>query len=277
MSETLPFPRLQAGDEKTDDALRIGLITDLHYADKPDAGKRHYRESIQKLSEASRKFREERVAFVVELGDLIDSAPTVEGELGYLKTINGQFAELVPNRYYVLGNHCVENLTKSEFLAEVGQERSWFSFDRADCHFVFLDACFRKDSVPYGRKNADWKDAFIPREEMEWLKQDLHAAHKPSIVFVHQRLDLDNHYAPANAADIRTILEDSGKVSAVFQGHSHANDYREINGIHYCTLVAMIEGAAPENNGYSVLDIHSDGTLRLSGYRHQKSRTWPGA
>ena len=27
--------------------LRIGLVTDLHYADKPPAGSRHYRETLR--------------------------------------------------------------------------------------------------------------------------------------------------------------------------------------------------------------------------------------
>jgi hypothetical protein len=31
-------------------ALRVGIITDLHYADKDPAGTRHYRETLGKLS-----------------------------------------------------------------------------------------------------------------------------------------------------------------------------------------------------------------------------------
>ena len=33
----------------------------------------------------------------------------------------------------------------------------------------------------------------------------------------------------------------SGKVLAVLQGHNHHNDYRDIAGIHYCTLAAMVD------------------------------------
>ncbi len=60
-------------------------------------------------------------------------------------------------------------------------------------------------------------------------------------------------------------------MSSVFQGHSHQNDYRELQGIHYVTLVAMVEGNGPENSGYSVLDCQSDGILKLTGFRRQKS------
>ena len=33
--------------------VRFGLVTDLHYADKPPAGTRHYRETLGKLAEAA--------------------------------------------------------------------------------------------------------------------------------------------------------------------------------------------------------------------------------
>ncbi|HTN73915.1 MAG TPA: alkaline phosphatase, partial [Pirellulaceae bacterium] len=72
----------------------------------------------------------------------------------------------------------------------------------------------------------------------------------------------------------REVLEASGQVLAVFQGHSHKNDLKEIAGIHYCTLVAMIEGAGVESNGFSVLDLFADGTLRLTGFRKQANHEW---
>jgi len=267
-------PRELRADSSPKELLKIGLVTDLHYADKPTRGTRHYRESLSKLSEATARFQQEKTDFIVELGDLIDTAPDLDTELGYLKTIHHQLAETGLKCHFVLGNHCVERLTKEEFLTEVQQERSYYSFDRAGQHFIILDACFRGDGVPYGRKNSDWKDAFIPQEEIAWLKQDLKQTDHPTIVFAHQRLDVENHYAPHNSVEIREILESSEKVSAVFQGHSHANDYKEIHGIHYCTLAALIEGPAPESNSYSTLTVSPDGVLQLTGFRHQKSYDW---
>ena len=64
------------------------------------------------------------------------------------------------------------------------------------------------------------------------------------------------------------------KVLAVFQGHSHQNDLKDIHGIHYCTLVAMIEGSGDANNGYSVMELEPNGTIRLTGFRKQKSHKW---
>jgi alkaline phosphatase len=254
--------------------VRFGLITDLHYADKPPAGTRHYRETPAKLAEAAKHFAEARPDFVVELGDLIDAADSVEAELAHLDRIDRDFAAISEHRHYVLGNHCVHTLTKGEFLGRVGRERSFYSFDAGGHHFVVLDSCFRGDGEPYGRENFEWTDPNIPAHEVQWLEADLEGTPGPTVVFAHQRLDMGSPYGVKNAPEVRKVLEGSGKVRAVFQGHSHKNDYREIAGIHYVTLVAMVEGSGAENSGYSTVDLREDGTIRVEGLRRQRDYSW---
>lgn len=255
-------------------SLEVGLVTDLHYADRPPAGSRHYRETLSKLAEAAEHFGRVAPAFLVELGDFIDAADSVEAELGYLKRINREFSAICEQRHYVLGNHCVYTLTKQEFLDGVGQRASYYSFDSGDYHFVVMDSCFRSDGEPYGRRNFEWTDPNIPAAELEWLTADLKATTKKTIVFAHQRLDVSSHYGVRNAADVRKVLEESGKVLAVFQGHSHRNDHKDIGGIHYCTLVAMVEGSGAENNGYCVMSLDSEGTIIIRGFRRQADYRW---
>ena len=225
-----------------DSELRVGLVTDMHYADKPPAGSRHYRETPDKLAEAAAQFSQNKPDFIVELGDFIDAADSVAAELGYLKRINKEFLPICSQRHHVLGNHCVYTLNKREFLDVVEQPKSYYSFDVGDFHFIVLDSCFRSDGTPYGRKNFEWTDPNIPATELEWLKADLNSTTKKTVVFAHQRLDVSNHYGVRNADSVRKLFEESGRVLAVFQGHSHKNDHNEIGGIHYCTLVAMVEG-----------------------------------
>ena len=263
---------LFAGDDE--ELLRVGLITDLHYADKPPAGTRHYRETPAKLAEAAARFEKVKPTFVVELGDLVDAADSVKTEQQYLKAINRDFSAISKDRHYVLGNHCVDTLTKPEFLDGVEQERSYYSFDRGDFHFVVLDSCFRNDGVPYGRKNSKWDDANIPAAELEWLRADLQTTTRQTVVFAHQRLDVSNSHGVRNCPDVRKILEDSGKVLAVFQGHSHQNDLKDIRSIHYCTLVAMVEGSGDESNGYSFVQIAPNGEIHLTGFRKQSNYDW---
>lgn len=263
--------------EEAKSAVRFGLVTDLHYADKPSAGTRHYRETLTKLGEAARQFAKDKLAFVVELGDLIDAADTVATELAYLKAVNKEFSAISQNRHHVLGNHCVDMLTKDEFLGGLERKEPHYSFDEGGIHFVVLDACYRADGKPYGRKNSKWNDANIPAAELDWLKDDLNKANRKTVVFAHQRLDVANDYGVKNAPAVRKLLEASGNVLAVFQGHSHKNDHNEIAGIHYCTMVAMIEGAGAENNGYSTVDVKADGTIVISGFRKQQGYEWKKA
>ena len=253
---------------------RFGLITDLHYADKPPAGTRHYRETPAKLAEAADQFRRDRPDFLVELGDLIDSSDSVGVELGYLERINRDVSAISGERHYVLGNHCVDLLTKEEFLGGVGQKKSFYSFDSGDQHFVVLDACFRGYGKPYGRKNSKWTDANIAAHEVEWLRADLAGTTRPTVIFAHQRLDVGSPYGVRNAPEVRGVLEGSGKVRAVFQGHSHKNDYHEIAGIHYVTQVAMVEGSGAESSGYATVDIDEAGSIQVHGFRKQRDYDW---
>lgn len=254
--------------------VRVGLVTDLHHADKPTKGSRHYRDTLGKLTEAIKQFDTDKPDFAVELGDLIDAAETPEIELGYLAEINKVWQTLNVPKHAVLGNHCVDMLTKQEFLGGIGQKESRYSFDAGGVHFVVLDACFRADGKPYGRKNSQWQDSNLPDDQLQWLAADLKATDHKVVVFAHQRLDETKQHSVKNAAAARKILEQSGKVLAVLQGHSHANDYQSIRGIHYATLVAMVEGAAPDNNGYTLLDVMQDGSLILTGFRKQANYEW---
>lgn len=267
---------LSALAEESQPKMRFGLVTDMHYADKKPAGSRYYRETLTKLEEASEQFQKDQPEHIVELGDFIDAADSVDEEQRYLKRINKDFKSLPGKKHYVLGNHCVFTLTKQEFLEGVEQKRSYYSFDAGGFHFVILDACFRSDGKPYGRKNFQWTDPNIPKDQVEWLKSDLMNSKGQAVVFVHQRLDVSNHYGVKNASQIRKILEDSGNVLAVFQGHSHKNDLKEINGIPYCVHRAMVEGSGKDNNGYSTMDLFENGTIRVSGFRNQKDYEWKG-
>ncbi len=264
----------------------MGLLTDIHYADKDTRGTRFYRESLEKTREIVKALSAgPKLDFVCELGDLVDSAGdliddhTIAREIRYVRTIETEFARLPCERHYVLGNHCVSTLTKDEFAENCGAQRSWYSFDRraadgsAGFHFIVLDACFRADGVGYGRKNFDWMDTIIPDAELAWLEADLAAAREPVILLAHQRLDGGEHDPTTvrNASAVRGVLEKGGNVLAVFQGHHHQNLHAEINGIHYVVFRAVIEGSGPASNGACTVDLHHDGSIAIHGHLEQKS------
>jgi hypothetical protein len=195
-------------------------------------------------------------------------------EKDYLRRIIKDFKAAPGQHNYVVGNHCVYALTKPEFLEMVERKDTYYSFDAGGYQFIVLDACVRKDGVPYGRKNSQWTDSNVSPAELEWLQADLKATAHKTIVFVHQRLDLDQAPGVGNSVAVRKIFEQSGKVLAVLQGQYHKNHYREIRGIHYCTLAAMIEGSGKENNAYATMDVLPDNVLRITGFRKQQSYEW---
>ncbi len=251
--------------------VRAGLVTDIHYADADSRGSRFYRESIGKLTEAAEKLSALRPDLVIELGDLIDSATGVDadGELAFLRKIDGVLKRVSPNRHCVLGNHCLSTVPRDRFLGAVEQASGHRSFDRGGFHFVLLDACHRKDGTPYSAGNFHWTDTEIPAAQQEWLSADLQATRLPTVVFVHQRLDspAGSPHRIASADAVRKLLQRDGRVRAVFQGHSHQNELNRIEGIDYVTLAAMVEGSGAENSGYSLLEGRSDGSLLLRGFR----------
>ena len=105
--------------------------------------------------------------------------------------------------------------------------------------------------------------------QIEWLEVALARSNKPVIVFVHQRLDGAGDYYVRNAAQVRTLLENSGRVSSVFQGHYHAGDYKELNGIHYYTLASVL-GEANEEVSYAVVDVFEE-SIQIHGFGHALS------
>jgi predicted phosphodiesterase len=256
-------------------SVRFGILTDVHFADISPQGNRYYQESPAKMREGIDLFNQVKPDFVVELGDYIDAAEDVETELKHLLTIEKEFARFDGPRHYVLGNHCVWTLNKNLFLENSGALEPYYSFDVNGFHFVVLDACYRADGVPYGEKNFHWTDAEIPAPERAWLAEDLEKTTLPAVVFVHHRLDADPPYGVKSAEAVRKILQKSEKVLAVFQGHNHINEHQQIEGIHYCTLQALVEGSGTENNAYSVVEMGPE-AIHISGYRRHRNYTWTG-
>jgi predicted phosphodiesterase len=260
--------------------VRFGIVTDCHYADANTAENRFYRESLAKLAECVALLSAQKVDFLIEIGDFKDQGqpPVEQKSLSYLQAVEKVFQGFDGPTYHVLGNHDMDSISKKQFLSRVentniNSDRSYYSFELKGLHCVVLDAGYKSDGTDYDHGNFDWKDSSVSSEELAWLKQDLAAAHGRVVVFIHQLLDGTGSFYIKNAPDVRQILQESGKVLAVFQGHLHSGQYSSIEGIHYYTLKAVIEGSGPENNSYAIVEVHPDGSITVTGYRKAVSRT----
>ena len=261
--------------------VRFGVVTDLHYADIDPNGARTYRESDDKLAECVQVMNAKGVSFLVELGDFKDQdkSPDESRTLGYLQRIESVFAGFTGPRYHVIGNHDTDSLSKAQFLAAapntgIVPNATRYTFVTGGVRFVVLDASHKADGSDYDHGNFDWSDSNIDAPQLDWLAKTLAASVEPAIVFVHQQLDGSGAYYVKNAAQVREVLEKSGKVIAVLQGHRHEGAFSTINGIPYFTFKALVEGAGPWNSSYSIVDVMPDLSVRVLGYRNAESRSF---
>jgi hypothetical protein len=263
--------------------IKFGIVTDTHYAERetPSGSTRYYNESIAKLSECVDLMNEQNVDFLIELGDFKDQGalPKEEETLKFLSTVETVFSRFKGPRYHVLGIHDHDSISKQQFLNGISNEgfkkaSGYYSFNRSSFHFVILDANYTSSGAEYDHGNFDWSDARIPESQLEWLNNDLRLNKMPTVIFIHHRLDsppMHRHYCPRNADTVRKILENSGNVVIVFQGHYHEGDLCKLKNIYYYTLKAAVEGSGPENNNYAIVEIGSDLSIRIKGYRKTAS------
>ena len=264
--------------------LRFGIVTDLHYADNEPKGSRYYRLSRQKLHDAVDAFNRSGLDFIIELGDLKDTNPNRDPEttLGFLDDIEAELQRFGGPVYHALGNHDMDCITREEFLQHTrnpgkARGRSYYTFKSRGIQFFVLDANFNEDRTPYSRGNFSWKKAYIPDEEIEWLRRELQRSRKPAIVCCHQLLDSFSDVRPevcvSNAAEVVSLLEESGRVLAVLQGHHHRGSYSQRAGIHYWTMRAMIENDYPAHNSYAIVTVEADGNITIEGFADCESRS----
>jgi metallophosphoesterase superfamily enzyme len=272
-----------AGDRFCTQApVRFGLVTDSHYADADPVGARFYRESLAKMREAVTILRGEKVSFLGILGDIKDMAPK-EPEartLAHLAAIEAEIQRFGGPTYHVLGNHDMDNLSKPQVLAGITntgipRDRSYYAFGHQGLRFIVLDACYLGNDQPYDHGNFDYRNTWVPADELAWLDRELTASVDPVIVLAHQRLDAEGPLHVNNSADVRAVLERSKKVLAVFMGHDHPGAYNQVNGIHYYTQKAIVEGSGEAQNAYTIVTVDPVMNITVTGYRMAVSKDLP--
>ena len=229
--------------------LRAGIITDMHKTTKADSDTRKYSVSLDKMKVFMDKMKDMKPAFLIELGDFVDTLAPGTDPAANLKEIETLFTSFAGPTYHVLGNHDFDNLKRDQFLSAVTntgipQGQTWYSWDADGVHCIVLDADYTPGNFrPYDMNTPEdtfwtWVDTCIPPQELEWLKEDLRNTALPVLVFTHQTLDRvdDQDHNIKNASAVRALLEESGRVLAVISGHDHQGGYANIKGIHYLVL-----------------------------------------
>jgi len=223
---------------QTEQQLKVGLLNDLHYDGGVQALNRLY-ESVAALNSGGAEL-------LVVMGDLIDSSSETNARR-MLREVSALCDSFHGPVRYMPGNHDLDHLSKAQFYNALGcaGDAPTFGFRQGGVGFIGMDGNFSPDGTEYDGGNFDWKASFVPDEQLAWLEEKLAAAEAPIILFSHQRIDIPGEFSIQNHAAVREVIRLSGKVSAVFQGHQHADDLRQIDGTTYYTLGAHIDSAGP--------------------------------
>jgi predicted phosphodiesterase len=180
------------------------------------------------------------VDFAVHLGDITDfGMPEEFAAAG--QVLDGLTCPLHP----VVGNH--DNFAsdhKEGWLNFAGLPSTNYSFDVQGFHFIVIDCTLDPYYPPYVGCDSTLR---------AWVAADLAAnPGQPTVVFSHFNMwrrpwnamfDTTLAYAEYNGMpELRQVLENSGCVVAVINGHVHANRVEIHNGIYYVDVGATLVG-----------------------------------
>jgi hypothetical protein len=266
--------------------MKIGLVADPQYADKPLAGKRYYTESLWKLKEAVITFSENKVDFVQNLGDIIDM-----GWNSY-DSILPIYQHLAPGieNYHLLGNHdfAIPPGRMPGLLEKLSMPNYYYSYEKNGWLFIVLDATDyahysnalhghdikklnRYFDSTIGEPNNHNYNGAIGDKQQKWLKKKLKKAKSSQrrvIIFSHIPLRPPNGAENLwNSDEIIDIIESFPNVVAYINGHNHAGNYELTNGVHYITIFGLVDTLT---SSYGILEIY-DNQLVLKGYGNQRS------
>ena len=238
---------------------RICFFADVQYAPVPPRIGRMYDQGRARLKRVFEEIKGD-VDMYVNLGDFINGEDA-EASYAYMMELcdrhgvdtSGQRIPFI----HVPGNHDGFALPNEKLRG------SGFSVHVLDgVHFIVLDANYDWDGKPYGGCEGDWTKCLIPQDQLDALQAELLTCTSAAIL-CHYVLDPRSTmaYTPKNAENVRRILEESGKVQAVFQGHYHEGYEQVVNGIPYHTIPAVCEDVLGSGEVvYATVDV-ADGKL----------------
>ncbi|PXW52415.1 metallophosphoesterase [Methylobacterium sp. B4] len=270
--------------------LRFGVIADPQYADAAPNLKlgRYYANSLDKMRAAVATLNGEDLRFVVTLGDIIDrDAASFERILPIYRTLRHETR-------FVLGNHDLE--VGPDQLGRVpgwlGMERAHYDFAAAGLRFVVLDgndvSLFAPppgdprralaetrlaEAKAAGLAQAQRWNGSLGEAQMTWLEGVLAAARAAGervIVLCHYPVAPENPHNLWDAGRIAGLLARQPHVVAYFNGHNHAGNYAQADGIHYVNVHGMVD--TPDTSAFAVVEIAGD-RMEIRGFGREPSRS----
>lgn len=217
----------------------------------------HYEPEIKLFTKAIAKANEYKPDFVVMCGDMVNEADSLE-QRSELFRITDQLDKDIP-LYWVAGNHDVGNSPTARTLEAYrnlfGSDN--YSFQKDNGYFITINSsvCYDPSAVP-----EEWENLISFLETELNRASEIDSAHK--IIFLHHPLFLeqadepDNYFAiPSPRRNQIIRLLEQHEVSAVFSGHLHRNNYRNLNGIKYVSTGPVGYPLAEDPSGIRVVNL----------------------
>jgi 3',5'-cyclic AMP phosphodiesterase CpdA len=226
--------------------LTLGFVTDLHFG--PEA---RFEGKLRKLTHRAAELTARVVDAMnttIRPDALVNLGDDIEDESHDLDLARYRECQAILRRsnaplINVAGNHDIVHIKTAELNDVWGRSgKLYYSLDIAGWHVVVLHTVERAGV-----------DIRIDAEQLRWLRDDLANAQGPVVVLMHhgasdQDLEDSRWFAKAahvalvkNRDEFRSIVQGSGKVRAVFNGHLHRNHFDVIRGVPYVTIQSLIE------------------------------------
>jgi len=265
----------------------FGMIADIQYCNCDYEGSRHYRQSLKKLNDCVHDLNGKNLAFVVNLGDLIDR------DFSSYDTVLNILDHLSFPVYHALGNHdfSVTDQEKAAVTEKLGLSESYYDFEIKGRRFIVLNGCeislfapvertkeYRKAKLLYNwlkgnneHHAIDWNGA-ISTKQYKWLKNKIQTSGEKGekvIIFCHFPVYPKMVHNLWNYKTLLNLFKRHDNIVAYFSGHNHQGSYATLDHTHYLSLQGMVE--TPDNSAYCTVDVYND-RLEVTGYGREKSR-----
>lgn len=253
--------------------VRFGVVTDMHYAAGSNAGEA---EGLRKWIKRSRN---NNVDFLLQLGDSIrGSEEHCEDELRQVLAIMQEFPGTIR---HVIGNHCLA-IAEKRLLAALGMSRPYYSFTTKGFRFIVLHgmevSALNTPETPEDRERFDfyrdrldddpWLHDYcgaIGSRQKAWLKNELAAAElagEQAIALCHFPLfrattDL-KHGLLWNHSEIAALLAASPAIKACISGHYHYGGYLQENGKHFIVLPAFVNRKEHPEFSFGTVELYRE-------------------
>lgn len=256
---------------KTTQDLKIGLITDTHIHperiirdDKREEAPRKLKDKDMIIVNSFIKQMEEFMPnFVVHLGDVVEGTgdPTNVTIAG-LKLFKAEFDRMGVPIYWLIGNHDLRSMQKSEFQEALGVDHTFKVFDQGDYRIIILDTNYDEFNAYFDyTKGNEYIRGHLPPKILVWLEEEL-KTEKQVLVFMHQgpfeeavegefngKIRLKQSID--NASELNLLLKKYHAL-AVFNGHMEAKVFKKQEGISYYSLLGTEKNRSYQGSYYEL-------------------------